>query len=208
MSNSNTIRRQVAGSQALTLAPISNLGATETNFVLNANGAIPTNPYAGEASPILSGGVIPLSAGATGLWLGTGAVIHISATGQVVTTDSSSTLALKLWQVPASVIAAGGLTQTSQTSFVELAASTVSTPGAAGTFSWSFDARLQLSGTGVLNGQFTSKIDATAVQAYVTLTTEATGVAEADLNFVLSALGTNSHLDTTVTTDEFRIDAE
>ena len=90
MSNANTIRRQVAGSQALTLAPISNLVATETNFVLNANGAIPSNPYAGEASPILSGGVIPLVAGATGLWLGTGAVMHIRATGTWVASDSSS----------------------------------------------------------------------------------------------------------------------
>ena len=207
MSNANTIRRQVAGSQALTLAPISNLAATLTNFVLNANGAIPSNPYAGEASPVLSGGVIPLVAGATGLWLGTGAVMHIRATGTVVAADSSSGLILDLYEVPASVVAAGGLTQTSQTSFNLLATSgSAVVPGAAGTFNWSFDARLQLSGTGSLTGEFTTQIYDT-VTVYAN-TTAVASLGEADLNFVIAAEGVASHANTTVTMDEFAIDVE
>ena len=88
-----------------------------------------------------------------------------------------------------------------------MAVTTEGTAAAAGTFNWSFDARLQLSGSGVLSGQFYGEVNA-VVTTPVTLTNVATGVAEADLNFVISALGIASHADTTVTMDEFAIDAE
>ena len=176
MSNASTIRRQVSGTQQLTLAPIVNPSTTETNFALNNNGLTLTG-----------GGVIPLVAGVTGLYQGTGQVLHIRLAGTYSgVTGGTTTLDIKLYEVPASVIAAG-LTQTSQTSFNKIADSAaLGAANASGTFT--LDARVQLDGAGNLQGQFTADIDSTAsVAAWQKLSNNVTGlVGEADLNFVLA----------------------
>ncbi len=212
MSNANTIRRQVAGNQALTLASVGNVSTTVTAFILNANGAIPSNPYAGEASPILSGGVVPLQAGATGLWLGTGAVMHVRASGVFSgATAGTTTIALTLWEVPAAIVAAGGLTQTSQTGFNSAAATGASAAVTNASGAFQFDAYIQLDGAGNLNGQFEAALDNTATNndwLVVTKITSVTGLTEADLNFVLTiALGAST-AGFTATLSEFAIDAE
>ena len=99
MSNASTVRRQIAGSQQLTIAPLSGtvITTTPTAFQLNNN-----------ALTLTGGGVIPLSAGVTGLYAGTGQVLDIRGTGQIAgATGGTTTLALTLYEVPASVIAAG-----------------------------------------------------------------------------------------------------
>ncbi len=132
--------------------------------------------------------------------------MHIRATGSFVTADSSSSFKLTLWEVPASVVAAGGLTQASQTSFNSLAASSAVVPGAAGTFSFKLDARLQLDGAGGLTGEFTDQIY-TTVDVYAD-STAVTGLTEADLNFVLTVTTIASHAVTSAALDEFAIDVE
>ena len=93
MSNASTIRRQISGTQQLTLASLSGttITTTETVFQLNNN-----------ALTLTGGGYIPLSAGVTGLYQGTGQVLwlHIAAT-LTGGTASTTTLILKLYQISA-----------------------------------------------------------------------------------------------------------
>jgi len=72
VSNASTIRRQIAGTQQLTIAPLlgTTITTTPTAFQLNNNGLTLTG-----------GGVIPLSTGVTGLYQGTGQVLVIRAAG-------------------------------------------------------------------------------------------------------------------------------
>ena len=171
------------------------MGTTATAFQLNNNGLTLTG-----------GGVIPLSAGVTGLYQGTGAVLHLAATGSAVGL-STSTLTLYLYQVPASVLPIADTLAGAQTftNWNLLATSSARAVGAA-TVSWSFDARLQLDAAGNLQGQFTDEIDS-LVDVY-SPTTAATGlVGEADLNFVIVAKATTANI-TTNAMNEFRLDLE
>src|SRR5690348_11764689 len=147
MANASTIRRQVSGTQQLTLAPISNPGTTETNFALNNN-----------ALTLSGGGVIPLSAGVTGLYAGTGQVLHIRANGVYSgVTGGTSTVDVKVYEVPAAVVAAG-LSQTSQASFNKLAdTGPKGAANAAGSFA--VDVRIQLDASGNLSGEFQAYVD-------------------------------------------------
>lgn len=196
MSNASTIRRQIAGTQQLTIAPISNPGTAVSNFVLNNNGLTLTG-----------GGVIPLSAGVTGLYAGTGQVLRIRATGSFSgVTATTTTITLELWEVPAAIIAAGGLTQTSQTGFNAVsnpAAVTVS--NASGAFSLITD--LQLDAAGNLNGQFSGWVDDGTVIPVTKIASVVGLVGEADLNFVLSVtLGGAEPSTSVLILDEFAID--
>lgn len=196
MSNASTVRRQVAGTQQLTLAPLLGIitGTTPTAFKLNDNGLTLTG-----------GGVTPLSAGVTGLYQGTGAVLHIAAVGNIIGL-ATTTLSLKLYQVPASLLPIVDtlVGQQTFTNWNLLATSSVRTVGAV-TASWSFDARLQLDAAGNLEGQFTDEI-ISLVDVYAN-TTAAVLVGEADLNFVIVATqGTAA--GTSVTMQEFRLDLE
>src|ERR1700676_1387046 len=96
MSNASTVRRQIAGTQQLAVAPLLGtiITTTETAFQLNNNGLT-----------LVGGGVIPLSAGVTGLYQGTGQVLVVRAAGSYSgATASSTTLELELQQVPASLL--------------------------------------------------------------------------------------------------------
>jgi hypothetical protein len=198
MSNASTVRRQIAGTQQLTIAPILGTAITTipTAFQLNNNGLTLTG-----------GGVIPLSAGVTGLYQGTGAVLHIAAVGTIAGV-TSATLSLKLYEVPAALLPIANTLVGAQTftNWNLLATSSVRTVGAT-TDSFSFDARLQLDAAGNLQGQFTDEIDS-LVDVYAN-TTAATGlVGEADLNFVLVATLGGGEVGVIITCNEFRLDLE
>ena len=198
MSNASTIRRQIAGTQQLTLAPLSGttITTTKTAFQLNNNGLTLTG-----------GGVIPLSAGVTGLYAGTGQVLHVAATGQVSgATPSTTTLVLTLYEVPAAVVAAG-LTPTSFTNWNSVAAtSALALSDAADSFT--FDARLQLDASGNLQGSWTATINGATIAAWAAITPITGLVGEADLNFVMAATLGGAESGVIVTLSEFRIDLE
>ena len=198
MSNASTVRRQVAGTQQLTIAQLlgTSITTTPTAFQLNNNGLTLTG-----------GGVIPLSAGVTGLYQGTGAVLHIAAVGTIAGV-TSATLSLKLYEVPAALLPIANTLVGAQTftNWNLLATSSVRTVGAT-TDSFSFDARLQLDAAGNLQGQFTDEIDS-LVDVYAP-TTAVTGlVGEADLNFVLVATLGGGEVGVILTCNEFRLDLE
>lgn len=197
MANANTVRQQVSGTIQLTLAPLSGtvITTTKTAFQLNNN-----------ALTLSGGGVIPLAAGVTGLYQGTGRVLHVAATGTVTgATASTTTLALELYEVPAATIAAG-LTATSFTGWNAIKTSSTVTIGQTNC-SFSFDARLQLDAAGNLMGQATDVIDSQQdAWAAITAITGLTG--EADLNFALVATLGGAETGVVVTLDEFRIDLE
>jgi len=195
MSNASTIRRQVTGTQQLTIAPLlgSVITTTETAFQLNNN-----------ALTLTGGGVIPLSAGVTGLYQGTGQVLWIHST-RMYTGVTSSTLEIELQLVPASLLPiantlTGAQTFTNWSEIGTSGAVTVSTT----TGSWSFDAYVQLDAAGNLEGDYSANIDGTTKAQ--TVITPITGlVGEADLNFVVTAVLGASIPGAVVTMDEFSL---
>lgn len=195
MPNANTIRRQVFGNQQLQLAAITNPGTTKTAFVLNNNG------LTGQG-----GGVIPLAAGNYGVFAGTGQIIHVRANGTYSgVTSGTTTIALELYEVPASVIAAGGLTQTSFTGYNAVGTVT-STAVTSASGSFSVDAYLQLDANGNLTGTIEGDIDGVWV-APAAVTTIASLAGETDLNFVLAVtLGGAEPATSVITLEEFGID--
>ena len=200
MANASTVRRQVSGSQQLTIAPQVGLLTTHVVWQLNNN-----------ALTLTGGGLIPLSAGTTGLYLGTGRVLHIAATGNVAPiTGATDNIALKLFVVTAAglavpptnatIIAASG-----GSSLVADSGTIATVAGTSAAFT--FDARLQLSSSGILLGQFTVDVGG-VVKVYAT-TNAVAGLGEADLNFFLSIADPNGANATAVgTLDEFRLDLE
>jgi len=197
VSNASTVRRQVSGTQQLTTAPLLvATAATESAFQLNNNGLTLTG-----------GGIVPLMAGVTGLYQGTGQVLHIRATG-TYTCTVGTVFTLALYQVSAASIAAGltsALIVSAATGETKIATSTgITTARAAGGFT--FDARLQLDSLGNLNGQFTTEIeDQISIWADTTVATGLLG--EQDLNFVLTALSTTHTVGSLILT-EFALDLE
>jgi len=171
---------------------------TATPFSLNNNGLTLTG-----------GGIIPLSAGVTNLYAGTGQVIWIHAAGTITgATAASTTLLIGLYEVPASslpfastvvttanVVTAGG---------VLIAATTGLTVDTASD-SWSLDAYVQLSASGTLDGWFQAQIsNATAVARAAT--TVVTGlVGEQDLNFLISATLGSAETGVVLTLNEFSL---
>jgi len=200
MSNASTIRRQVSGTQQLTIAPLVNPGTSQTAFTLNNNGLTGTG-----------GGVIPLSAGVTGLYAGTGQVLVIRAAGTATGfTADSTTLILELFEVPAAIIAAGGLTATSFTGYNEVFATSaldLSLTAGQTTSSFRVEARIQLDAAGNLSGEYEGWINGTVV-AQATISVLNGLVGEADLNFVLAATLSASTSATILTLNEFAIDLE
>lgn len=201
MSNASTIRRQIAGTQQLTIAPLlgTTITTTATAFQLNNNGLTLTG-----------GGVIPLSAGVTGLYQGTGAVLHIAATGSVAGgTPTTTSVNLQLYEVPASLLPIANTLVGAQTfTNWNLVASSGVLAFAQATGSWSFDARLQLDAVGDLSGQFTADVDGAAVKVYASTTTVTGLVGEADLNFVIVATLGGAETGVILTMNELRLDLE
>ena len=198
MPNANTVRQQVSGTIQLTTAPLSGttITTTETAFALNNNALTGTG-----------GGVIPLSAGVTGLYKGTGRVLHVAATGTVTgATGASTTLILKLYQVSAALIAAGLTSAIVVASGNALGTSSTRTI-AQTACAFSFDSRIQLDSAGNLHSQFTDEID-NQIDVYTAGPAVVTGVAEADLNFVLTAKLGGTEVGVVLNLNEFRIDLE
>lgn len=209
MANASTVRRQVAGTQQLTIASLlgSTITTTKTAFQLNNNGLTLTG-----------GGVIPLSAGVTGLYAGTGQVLHFAATGTVSgATVSTTTMILYVYQIPAALLPiadtlAGAQTFTGWNLVWESDAGSARTLSQAKT-SWSVDVRLQLDAAGNLNGEGTSQIDS-LVDVYTGIPGSGspaaiTGlVGEADLNFVVAVTLGGAETGVVVTADEIRLDLE
>jgi hypothetical protein len=201
MSNASTIRRQIAGTQQLTIAPLlgTTITTTATAFQLNNNGLTLTG-----------GGVIPLSAGVTGLYQGTGQVLWVHAAGTVTgaTAGNGTTLILKLYQVPASLLPiantlSGAQTFTNWNLLATSATGTLASTATAG--NWTLDADLQLDAQGNLSGDFVSQVFASTTGSQAA-TTQATGlVGEADLNFVIVATLGVSETGVIVTMDEFSL---
>jgi hypothetical protein len=174
------------------------VSTTATAFQLNNNGLTLTG-----------GGVIPLSAGVTGLYQGTGQVLWIHCAGTVTGfTANSSTLALQLYQVPASLLPiantlAAAQSFTSWNSIGSQSAASFGTTETAGSFT--FDAYVQLDAQGNLMGYYDANIGATTKAQ--TVITPITGlVGEQDLNFVLVAtIGTAAPAGAIVTLDELSL---
>jgi hypothetical protein len=187
---SQTVRRQIAGSGPLATQPItvSGVAGTKTAFGLGTIGGAPVT-ITGAAT------VVPLAAGNTGLYAGTGKVLHVRAEGtltgiSVTTTPATNavTLALTLYQVTGAAIQAGGLTQTAfpsgYNSVAAPSAATLSVGAASASFQ--LDAFLQLDASGNLTGFYTLSVNGAAITSQTIIST-VTGLAgEADLNFVLA----------------------
>ena len=140
------------------------------------------------------GGIIPLAAGVTNLYQGTGQVIWIHAAGTITgATATTTTLVLALYQVPAASLPLASTVVTTAnlvTAGATLIAQTNSGSGraiASTSDSWSLDAFVQLSANGELDGYFQAQISNAATDARTTLTAVSGLVGEQDLNFVLSA---------------------
>jgi hypothetical protein len=184
MSNASTIRRQVAGTQQLTLAPLTAaaISTNETPFSLNNN-----------ALTLTGGGIIPLSAGVTGLYQGTGQVLWIHAAGTATgMTSASTTLTLSMQQVPAASLPFASTVVTTANMVTAGASdvfdsSTITTGTGQTSGAWQADAWLQLDAQGNLTGDFQTQIFGGATQAKTATTTVTGLVGEQDLNFVISA---------------------
>lgn len=201
MPNASTIRRQIAGTQQLTIAPLlgSTITTTATPFSLNNN-----------ALTLSGGGIIPLSAGVTGLYQGTGQVLWIHAAGTITGgTASSTTLIPTLYVVPAASLPLASTVVTSA-NLVSAGATLVAT-GATGTLaaattagSWTLDAYVQLDAQGNLDGWFQSQVFASTTGAK-TATTQVLLTGEADLNFVMAAAIGGTEAGVVVNLDEFSL---
>lgn len=186
----------------MTIAPQAGTLATHVVFQLNNN-----------ALTLTGGGFIPLSAGVTGLWLGTGQVLHIRATGNVApVVGATDTLAIKLFQITVAGLASSpaptNATIISPSGGSSLVADSGTITTAAGTSAaFSADYRLQLSSAGVLLGQFTVTVGGTV--AVYAATTAIAGLGEADLNFFISLANPTGHTSSVIATlDEFALDVE
>jgi len=200
MANANTVRQQVSGTLQLTIKPITGLTQAHQVWTLN-NGAISGT----------GGGLIPLSAGVTGLYLGTGRVLHVRATGNVAgITGTTDTLALKLFQVTAAglLVPPTNATIIAPSGGSSLLADSGTIATVAGTStSFTLQARLQLSSSGNLTGEFTVTVG--GVDKVYATTTAVAGLTEADLNFFLSIEDPQQAVVAAVATlAEFAIDLE
>lgn len=199
MSNASTIRRQIGGTQQLTIAPILGtvVTTTETAFLLNNNGLTLTG-----------GGYIPLSAGVTGLYQGTGQVLWLHATGTITaTTANVATLIIKLYVVPASALplpAADTVAQAVTAGAVLIATSGTLTLAAGRTSAnWTLDAYVTLDQQGNLQGNFSSQMGVNDTASATITTTALAG--EQDLNFFLTATQGVAETGNVVTADEFSL---
>ena len=202
MSNASTVRRQVSGTQQLTIAslPVAT-AATESQFLLNNN-----------ALTLTGGGTIPLSAGVTGLYAGTGQVIQIHIAGTLIGGTATGTLGINLYVVPAAslpiaatVVTAAALVTAGATKIATGSVGTLGTGETAGAFS--LDAFVQLDGANNLQGWFQSQTFGSTTGAKTAIGGSNTVIAltgEADLNFVAAAV-TTTETTGTITLDEFSL---
>lgn len=213
MPNASTIKRQVGGTQQLTLAPLlgSVISTTETAFQLNNN-----------ALTLQGGGVVPLSTATTSLFLssgvsqnggpivalyaGSGQKLHLLMTGTVTgATAATTTLILKMYEVPASLLPIANTLAGAQTftGWHVMATSSTRTLATAQS-SWEIEARIQMDGAGNINGEWTDTINS-QIDAWANITA-ITGLAgEADLNFAVTATLGGAETGVSVIPGEFQM---
>ena len=189
----------------MTLAPLTAavISTTETPFSLNNNGLTLTG-----------GGIIPLSAGVTGLYQGTGQVLHFHGAGTITgTTSASTTLLISMQQIPAAslplastVVTTANVLTAGGADVFDTAAITVGSGQTSG--AWSVDAWLQLDAQGNLTGDFQYQIFGGATGAKAATTTVTGLVGEQDLNFILSATLGGTATGVVVTLDEWELSLE
>jgi len=212
MPNASTIKRQIGGSQQLTIAPmLVSVAATENVILLNNN-----------ALTLTGGGAIPLSAGVTGLYAGTGQVLHIHFTAVVSALTATGTIGFNLYVVPASslplTLTSGALTASALVTAgaTKIATGVVGTAGSAGATSgsYSLDAYVQLDPKFTLSGWFYSNYGVTSPTGAKTVITgngtanEGVALAgEQDLNFLVSAVS-GTETTGTITPQEFSLSWE
>lgn len=186
----------------MTIAPLlgTTITTTATPFSLNNN-----------ALTLTGGGIIPLSAGVTGLYAGTGQVLWIHAAGTLHCTSANvATLILTLYEVPAASLPLASTVVTSANLVTAgatlMATSATGTLGAGSTDgSWSLDAYVQLDAQGNLEGWFYSQVFNSTTGAKTATTIVPTLVGEADLNFVLAAQLGVAETGDVITADEFSL---
>lgn len=218
MADVNTIKSQI---QTLTF---SSTGVISTSTIQNTIAPL-TNGVAGSTATAFSlfsgavsgggGGVIPLQVGTPGLYFGSGRKLKLSARGLCVT-GTSTNLTLKLYQIPASVLATAGfysgmaavspLSNQTFTGWNLVATSSARAVNTA-TGAWDFIAELQLTQagtTGSLEGTFKDTINGIFdAEAAVTITTGLIG--ESDLNFVIVSTLSSANAGNTNYMTEFSI---
>ena len=177
---------------------------SETSFAVNGNSA--ANPVIAASAAILKlPDTQPVLAVGTGIssvfYWDNGRPFYLQAWG-VAKTGVSANLTLKLYQVPASVVAAG-LAAGSVAGCNLIATSTARAVNST-TQKFLFQAELQWdSASGLLHGQFTDQIsnllDAWAATTAVTTAT----LADNELNFLLSATLSSGNAANVVTMQEF-----
>jgi hypothetical protein len=186
MANSNTIASLISGSLQGCIAPLA-IGASTTETVFSMS----KNPITGGG-----GGPAIVSAGEGNVpsYYTGGRPFKVTAYG-TVTTGASETLVLKLYQVPAAIVASGtGGTVVNDNLVKTSTARTVATTTAPflidATFQYSPDGRLVGSASFTINGL----VDVGAATTIVTGMTS-----DGDLNFAVSAtMGTGNAADVVV----------
>jgi hypothetical protein len=197
LANTNTIKTQIIGVVQNNLQPLTNAvaGTTPTAFSL-----LP-GPVSGAG-----GGVIPLTPTAnsqSATWFGTSKKLKIRATGSTVT-GTTLNFSLKLYQVPASVIAAAALTNQTFTGWNLLATTTARAVNTT-TADWELEAEVQLSPIGTLSGKFEDIIN-NLFDAPAAITAATLLASDADLNFVLVATFSASNAANIATPKEFSLE--
>jgi hypothetical protein len=201
----DSIKGLVLGGSQGNLQPLA-LGASTTETAFSVNGNSAANPaIAAQAAILRLPGTQPVLAVGTAIssvfqW-DNGKPFYLQGWG-VCKTGTNATLTLKLYQVPASVVAAG-LAAGSVAGCNLLATSTARAVNTT-TGKFIFEAMLQWdSVTGLIHGQFTDEIsnllDAWAATAAVTTAT----LADNELNFMISATLSSGNAANVVTLQEF-----
>jgi acetaldehyde dehydrogenase (acetylating) len=182
----------------LTIAPLSipTITTTQTVFQLNNN-----------ALTLTGGGYIPLSAGVTNLYQGTGQVLWIHVTASVTgAVASTTTVVVDVYAIPASALP---LPSTDSSATVVglstiIGALSAGTVDANGDCTVSYDAYIQFSADGEINGTFQGVIGTVSTAKTVITPFNLSG-GEADLNFLATVTCGGSATTGTITPNEFSL---
>jgi hypothetical protein len=201
----DSIKALVLGSSQGNLQPLAlGTSTSEASFSINGNSA--ANPVIAATAAILKlPDTQPVLAVGTGLtpvfqW-DNGRPFYLQGWG-ICKTGTNATLTLKLYQVPASVVAAG--LAAGSVAGCNLLATTTARAVNTTTGKFIFQAELQWdSATGLIHGQFTDQIsnllDSWAATTAITTAT----LADNELNFLLSATLSSGNAANVVTLMEF-----
>lgn len=201
----DTLKALILGSSQGNLQALAlGTSTSEASFSINGNSA--ANPVIAASAAILKlPDTQPASAVGTGLtptfYWDNGRPFFLQGWG-ICTTGANATLTLKLYQVPASVVAAG-LTAGSVSGCNAIATSTARTINTT-TGKFIFQAELQWDSlTSKIHGQFSDEIN-NLLDGFAAVTSVTTATAaDNELNFLLSATLSSGNAANVVTLQEF-----